>query len=294
MSTVLLIDGNALGFASQLGMTRLSNGDQATHAILGFLTTLRKLTLPPTANRLPIVLWDGEASWRKDLLPSYKANRRDDPKKIKVKDEYKSQSPFIRQSLIHLGIDQMLSMSCEADDLAGAYARLLSAKGHDVELITGDQDWLQMVSPKVSWHDPIRDRKVDVMNFEDFTDYPSTKQFLEAKALQGDTSDNIKGVGGIGKVGAKKLLERFGSVEAMLESEEKVPVAWQRLRERPAPFYRNMDLMRLDGRHPSIKERKIIKGRWNREAFENLCNELAFMSISKNLDSWIKPFERKI
>jgi len=299
MSTVLLIDGNAIGYANQLGMTRLSCGDQATHAVYGFLTTLRKLMLPPTANRLPVVLWDGDASWRKDLLPSYKANRKDDPKKVKIKDEYKSQSPFIRQSLMHLGIDQMLSMSCEADDLAGAYARLLSARGHDVELITGDQDWLQLVSPKVSWHDPIRDRRVDVMNFEDFTGCANTYQFIEVKALMGDTSDNIKGVGGIGEKRAKELVREYGSVanlvynhEASYEHLPKYLRDFISQKEKQDAFERNIKLMHLDGKHPSIKERKIIKGKWNREAFENLCNELAFMSISKNLDSWIKPFER--
>lgn len=300
MATILLIDGNAIGYANQLGMTRLSCGDQATHAVYGFLTTLRKLMLPPTASKLPIVLWDGDASWRKELLPAYKANRKDDPKKLKVKDEYKSQMPFIRQSLMHLGIDQMLSYTCEADDLAGAYARLLAAKGHDIELITGDQDWLQLVSHKIAWYDPIRDRRVDIMNFEDFTGCANTNHFIQVKALMGDTSDNIKGVGGVGDVRAKALMKEYGGVaqfltrarETGVEAYPKYLRDLANMPEKRETFMRNVRLMRLDGRHPTIKERKIIKGKWNRGAFENLCNELAFMSIAKNMDSWIKPFER--
>lgn len=299
MATILLIDGNAIGYANQLGMTRLSCGDQATHAIYGFLTTLRKIMLPPTANKIPVILWDGNASWRKEMLPEYKANRKTDPKRLKIKDEYESQQSFIYEALTHLGIDQMRSYTCEADDLAGAYTRLLVAKGHDVELITGDQDWLQLVSPKVVWYDPIRDRRVDIMNFEDFTGCANTRQFVEVKALMGDTSDNIKGVGGIGDKRAKELVREWGSVEGLWAGyQEGATIGPKYLRdfveqeEKRAAFHRNMELMHLDGKHPSIRDRQIIKGKWNRGAFERLCNELAFMSIAKNMDSWIKPFER--
>lgn len=287
----VLIDGNAIGYAQQLGMAKLSTGEQSTQAVYGFLIALRNLVMPTTNPRVPIVLWDGDASWRRSLLPSYKANRRDDPKKDAMKADYHSQTPFIRNAITHLGIDQMLSPTCEADDLAGAYARLLSKHGI-VELVTGDQDWLQLVSPNVTWNDPVRDRRVDIFTFEDFTGFSSPAKFLDAKCLQGDTSDNIKGVGGIGKVGAAKLIEQYGSVAGMLHSgDEKLPAAWARLVKDPEPYHRNRELMNLDGKHPTIKDRQIIKGKWDRDKFERLCHELAFFSITKNLDNWIVPFE---
>ena len=96
MKQFVLIDGNAIGYAQQLGMTRLSIGDQATHAIYGFLIALRKVAMPNSNERIPIVLWDGSAAWRKEICPDYKANRRNDPKKIAVKDEYGTQVPFRR------------------------------------------------------------------------------------------------------------------------------------------------------------------------------------------------------
>lgn len=293
----ILIDGNAIGYAQQLGMARLSVGDQPTHAIYGFLTALRNLVMPTPQRRVPIVLWDGNAAWRRELLEDYKANRNDDPKKLKIKAEYKAQTNFIEGMIWNLGIDQIRSHSCEADDLAGAYARLLVKAGHTVELVTGDQDWLQLVNPNVTWNDPIRNRKVDIMNFEDFTGFSSTEKFIDAKCLQGDASDNIKGVGGIGKVGAKKLLDQFISVEEFLHGPDtsglkKLPAAWSRLLADPSLYYRNLKLMRLDGTHPSVKDRVITKGKWNRGAFERVCEDLAFFSITKNMDSWIVPFER--
>jgi len=292
----VLIDGNAIGYAQQLGMPRLSVGDQPTHAIYGFLLALRKLTIPTHYDRIPVVLWDGAATWRKQINGEYKANRSDDPKKVAVKSEYHSQQKFIFAAINQLGIDQVLSPTCEADDLAGAYSRLYSRNGYPVELVTGDQDWLQLVNEYVTWNDPIRDRSVDIMTFESFTDYTNTQAFLHAKCLQGDTSDNIKGVGGIGKVGAKLLLDQYGTVfnffkEADPEGKMKAP--WKRLLENPDPFWNNLALMNLDGKHESIRDRVITKGVWSPDAFEKLCHELAFFSITARIDDWLAPFDRK-
>lgn len=291
----LLIDANAIGYASQLGMNRLSTGDQATHAIWGSLNTVRKLMVT-YKGAVPVALWDGNATWRKEANENYKANRSDDPKKIKVKDEYHTQTPYLRRLYLYMGIDQMLSVTCEADDLAGAYSRLLEKAGHTVTLVTGDQDWLQLVTPKVDWYDPIRDRRVDIVTFEDFTGYPNTEQFLDAKCLMGDTSDNIKGVGGIGKVGAKKLLDKFGSVSGMFadktEDFTKLPKAWRELILNPDRYHANYKLMALDGKHPSIKDREIIPGKPDWDEFIELCRELAFLSIIKAPEKWRKAFAR--
>lgn len=295
MRQFVLIDGNAIGYAQQLGMTRLSIGDQATHAIYGFLLALRKVAIPNSNERIPIVLWDGSAAWRREVYPDYKANRRNDAKKIAVKDEYSTQVPFIRQAINNLGIDQMISPTCEADDLAGAYSRLLERQGHLVELVTGDKDWLQLVTPSVTWNDPVRDRQVDIMTFESFTDYPNVAQFLDEKCLTGDASDNIKGVGGIGAKGAKELLTEWGSVENFLttaDPESKMKAAWRRLYKDASKYRTNMLLMNLDGRHPTIKDRIITKGDWNPDAFEKMCHELAMFSITAKIDDWLVPFDR--
>lgn len=295
MKQFVLIDGNAIGYAQQLGMTKLSTGDQATHAIYGFLLALRKVAIPNSNERIPIVLWDGSAQWRKDICPDYKANRRNDPKKVAVKDEYSTQVPYIRSAINFLGIDQMVSPTCEADDLAGAYSRLLERQGHLVELVTGDKDWLQLVTPSVTWSDPIRDRQVDIMTFESFTDYPNVDQFLDEKCLTGDASDNIKGVGGIGAKGAKELLTEWGSVENFLiaaDPEAKMKAAWRRLYEDASKYRANMLIMNLDGKHPTIKDRIITKGDWNPDAFEKLAHELAMFSITAKIDDWLVPFDR--
>ena len=295
MKQFVLIDGNAIGYAQQLGMPRLCIGDQATHAIYGFLLALRKVAIPNSNERIPIVLWDGGAQWRKDICPDYKANRRNDPKKIAVKDEYSTQVPFIRKAIELLGIDQMVSSTCEADDLAGAYSRLLERQGHLVELVTGDKDWLQLVTPSVTWNDPVRDRQVDSMTFESFTDYPNVAQFLDEKCLTGDSSDNIKGVGGIGAKGAKELLSEWGSVDNFLanaDQDSKMKAAWRRLLLDPSKYRDNMFIMNLDGRHPTIKDRIITKGNWSPDAFEKLCHELAFFSITAKIDDWLVPFDR--
>ncbi len=296
MTQFVLIDGNSVGYAQQLGMTRLSVGEQSTHAIYGFLLALRKLSIDTTTSqRIPIVLWDGAASWRKEIDPSYKSNRRNDEAKIAVKDDYSSQVPFIREALKFLGVDQMVSPTCEADDLAGAYSRLLERQGHTVELVSGDKDWLQLITPSVTWNDPIRKRTCDIMDFENFTGYPNVRQFLDSKCLTGDASDNIKGVGGIGEINAKKLLVQWTSVEEFLRDgdlDDKMPKAWKQLLKDPSKYHDNMRLMNLDGRHPTIKDRIIVKGKWSPRDFEMLSHQLAFFSITANIDNWLTPFDR--
>jgi len=295
MKQYVLIDGNAIGYAQQLGMNRLSCGDQATHALYGFLLALRKLAMPTTNDRIPVVLWDGNASWRKEIDSNYKANRRDDEKKIAIKDEYSSQVPFIRAGIRMLGIDQIVSPTCEADDLAGAFSKLLDKQGYLVELVTGDQDWLQLVTPNVTWSDPIRDRKVDIMSFEDFTNYPNTQAFLHAKCLQGDTSDNIKGVGGIGAKGAKELIDEYGDVFGFFKNADptiKMKAAWKRLLDNPEPFWTNLSLMTLDGKHKSIRDRIISKGEWNPGGFERMCHDFSMFSVTANIDQWLVPFDK--
>ncbi len=295
MKQFVLIDGNAIGYAQQLGMPRLCVGDQATHAFYGFLLALRKVAMPNANERIPVVLWDGSALWRKELCPEYKANRRNDKKKIAVKDEYGTQVPFIRKAINLLGIDQMVSPTCEADDLAGAYSRLLEMKGHLVELVTGDKDWLQLITPSVTWNDPVRDRQCDIMTFESFTGYPNVEKFLDEKCLTGDSSDNIKGVGGIGPKGAQELLAEWDSVENFLanaDPESKIKAAWKRLLKDRRKYDTNKRLMNLDGRHPTIKDRIITKGNWNPDKFEKLCHEWACFSITAKIDDWLAPFDR--
>jgi 5'-3' exonuclease len=298
MANIFLIDGNAVGFACHTGQ-KLSVGSFQTQAIFGIARTLRAMTVQhPSVYKA--MLWDGRAQWRIDLYPDYKANREANPKMLAMREAYKAQRPYIERLVRALGVDQMRSPICEADDLASAYARLFAQKGKSVRLITADKDWLQLVTPLITWHDPIRDRIITASNFSEQTDFRNPEQILQHKCLVGDTSDNVKGVGGIGDVNARKLLAAYGTVEQMLRLKDEgklgdIPTPWARLinnEDGRLDRYRlNRKLMSLtQWPLPGVQERQVTKGEYNPDTVRVIAEELAFHSILSDFDNWIQPF----
>lgn len=291
---LLIVDGNSLCHAAHHA-TKLSVGEMQTQAIFGMCKSSKLLAESyPGWNQL--VLWDGNAQWRKDIHPEYKANRKaKDERQEADKQAYKDQSPFVRKALQLLGIRQMLVTSLEADDMAGVLVK--RAQGNIV-LVSGDRDWLQLVRPNVVWFDPIRDYKVGHGNFTEFTGYFTPREFLEGKALMGDTSDNIPGVGGIGEKGAPEFMAQFKSVENFFKQVDDgsfVPKkkAHQNLAspEGRAAFARNLRLMNLlDAPNPIREDMNVTLPQYNEAAFKILCEKLAFMSILRNFDDFITPF----
>lgn len=303
MSKFVLVDGNAIGYACHMG-TKLTVGTYQTQAIFGLARTMRVAVSSYPGARL-VVLWDGKSSWREKDYPLYKANRADTPEKLAMRAAYKAQHDDMEKVLRVLGIEQVRSPMCEADDLAGAYTRALLAQGRTISLITGDGDWMQLVQPGVTWFDPIRDRRVSVDNFKEETGLNNGRQLLEFKAMKGDTSDNIKGVGGMGETNALKLLTSFGSVDkfvALANSNPNIgaPKAWMRLalpKDNPESTYplfernlRLMDLARVG--IEGVDQRVVTKGAFDSDAFKVICEDLHFRSFLTDLELWLDPFKR--
>ncbi len=291
---LLIIDGNSLGHAAH-NATKLTVGEMQTQAIFGMVKSVKLL-----AENYPgwnmVVLWDGKAHWRLDLHSEYKGNRKaKDEKQEAHKQAYKDQSPFVRKALQLLGIRQMLVTSLEADDMAGVLTRRATG---NVVLVSGDRDWLQLVRPNVVWFDPIRNYKVGMGNFTEFTGYFSPREFLEGKALMGDTSDNIPGVGGIGEKGAPEFMAQFKSVENFLKQVDDgsfVPKkkAHQNLAspEGRAAFDRNLRLMNLlDAPNPNKEDMQVTQPAYSEANFRVLCEKLAFMSILRDFDNFMAGF----
>ncbi|MDY7537530.1 hypothetical protein RGU72_04595 [Undibacterium sp. 5I1] len=212
MSHTLLIDGNSIGYAAQSAV-KLTSGGMETQAAFGIIKTVRELR-QSYPKFTPLFLWDGRADWRFALHPAYKSNRDSDPEKVRNKEAYAKMRPYIARLLRHLGVRQMTATFHEADDLAGYFVQKLSSDPENqIGLITGDRDWLQLVRKNVFWRDMRDDsRLITAKNFYDKTGCKTPFAFLETKILEGDTSDVISGVGGIGATGAPEFIAEFGSV----------------------------------------------------------------------------------
>ena len=301
MPDIFLIDGNAIGFACHTGQ-KLTVGAQQTQAVYGIARVLRAMQIAHP-NTYKAILWDGRAQWRIDTYPDYKANRESNPKMLEMREAYKSQRAFIEEMVKHLGVDQMRSPICEADDLAGALSQYFSNRGKTVRLITADKDWLQLVNERVDWLDPIRDRMITLRSFEEETGFKRPAQILDLKCLMGDTSDNVKGVGGIGEVGAKKLLAAYGSVDKFLALANagkltNLPSAWEKLAKNDegklTRYQVNHQIMDLMGAaKPGVDKRVVTKGDFNPDGFRTIAEDLAFHSILSDFDNWIVPFTKR-
>ncbi len=284
-------------------------GDQMTQAVYGTLRSVRALKVAHPESSM-LVLWDG-LSWRKKESEVYKANRQDNAEKREARRRYVTQTPFIRKALKHLAVPQLAAANMEADDLAAMLVRRACEQGDFIRLVTGDQDWLQLVGPNCIWEDH-RDsaKRVNVNSFKAKTGYPDATRFVQAKALQGDVSDNLPGVGGIGEKKAADLLEVWGRVEAFLADPD--PAATYKLKrpdvktfpkvfkefhqndgQRQEKFFHNHAMMNLCGDLPAPERMVLAKGEFNADAFKAVCHELGFVSIHRpdRFDDFVEPFK---
>lgn len=331
MSKTLLIDANSIFHAAQHAV-KLSSGELETQAVFGAIKTARELRVVyPDFNQL----WchDTKATWRYNLHPEYKSNRHQNAKMTTARDALNEQRPYIKRALSSLGLKQVTVNEYEADDIIGHLSeKLAKSSGGEVGIITGDRDLLQLVKPNVWWRD-IRDdaRLVTMKNFFDYTGCKTPYGFLETKCLQGDSSDCISGVGGIGEKGAPEFIAEFGSVRAfwqMCDDRDFIPTKkphvnlWKgvspltkeewiktydgdpedekSLKEHMSKwvgqgrkiFNRNMRMMQLlKVAKPDPKEVRMITGKLDVDAFAELCEELSFGSILKNLDNFCNAFK---
>lgn len=301
---MILVDANSIGYASTAA-NNLSAGTVQTGGVFGFLNTLRAIRLE--YNGRMVCLWDSR-SWRYDEFPDYKQNRKADPQLVALTASWKPQRKLVAQALACIGVSQMMAANMEADDLAG---RIVAKSTKDIVLITGDKDWLQLVSPTVRWVDPIARKMAGgkvlhrKASIEDFASSPAKAatpwQFIQLKALEGDAGDNIPGIGGCGPMAAKQIFDEFGSVDGFLNEAQLDGARFKNLpkklrdfadsEEKISAYRRNLRLVWLN--HPGLPaaiQPRHVKPAYNRDAFEQLCGELAFHSILRDLDAWARPF----
>lgn len=303
----IYVDGNAMGHAHH-NATKLSTGSMQTQAIFGFTRMLRELrTSNPGGTNL--ILWDGYAKHRFEMLPNYKGDREvalEDPEKLAHREAYRAQVPVIKKMAELLGVTQVVHPDYEADDLAGL---MVSARPGRTRLVTGDSDWLQLIRDDVEWYDPRNGGKlINMGNLAQVTGYFTPDEYLEGKVLIGDNTDSIPGIVGIGPKTAVEFIARWKSVSRFFEAVDKgdyVPASRKsKAAASPHPeqilaspegreiYRRNMALMDL--RTPRIvnpQATEVTKGSFDAAKVETLCARLGFASITRNFAEWVRPFQ---
>ena len=221
---LLVLDGNSIFNRAFYGIKLLTTKDGFyTNAIYGFLTMLSKLNEEIHPDAVAIAFDMKAPTFRHKMFDGYKAKRKGMP------DELAMQFPVLKELLSKMGYKLVEKEGYEADDILGTLASACEKSGNECIIATGDKDSLQLVSDSVSV-------RITATKFgrPEVTLYDEDKiqevygvtpsQLIDIKAIQGDTSDNIPGVAGIGEKGSGDLIRNFGSVEYIYENIETIDV----------------------------------------------------------------------
>jgi len=219
--TLAVIDGNSLLHRAfhALPITMTAPDGRPTNAAYGFISMLLKLTESFDPDTLIVAFDKGRPAFRSDVLERYKIHRPPTP------DELRPQFGIAKELLGAMNVPVVECDGWEGDDLLGTLAARGEAEGHKVLLFTGDKDAYQLVTEKVS---VVSTKKgiteivvYDPAGVEERTGVRPA-QIADFLGLKGDTSDNIPGVPGIGEKTAAKLIQEYGSLDAVLENAENV------------------------------------------------------------------------
>ena len=284
---LLLVDGHSILNRAFYGMPDLTNAKGVhTGAVYGFLNILFSQLDDVKPDYLAVAFDVHAPTFRHEVYDAYKGTRKSMP------EELREQVPLMKKMLAAMGIVTCEQAGLEADDILGTLAKKAEAQDMDVVLLSGDRDLLQIASDRICIRIPRTKQGQTVI--DDFyadrvleTYGVTPQQFIDVKALMGDSSDNIPGVPKVGEKTATQLIREFGSVDGVYEhlDEVKKPALHKTLAE-------NEDKARMSLFLAAIKtdcdveldmEKAAAGGYYTKEAFE-LCTELGFKNILPRFD----------
>ena len=219
---LVLIDGHSILNRAFFGLPDLTNSQGVhTNAVYGFLNIMFKILEEEKPDYLTVAFDVHAPTFRHKMFEEYKGTRKP------MADELRQQVPLIKEMLKAMGITIVEKEGYEADDILGTLSVKAEKEGMDVAVISGDRDLLQLATEHVMIRIPkTKKTGTEIENYlaDDVVEkYGVTpKEFIDVKALQGDTADNIPGVPGIGEKTAGALIAKYHSIEAVHEDAPKV------------------------------------------------------------------------
>ncbi|MCB0054154.1 MAG: DNA polymerase I, partial [Caldilinea sp.] len=285
MALVLLIDGHSQAYRAYFGMkTPLSTRKgEPTAAVYGFarklLATLREVKPDYVA-----VAFDTGDTWRHAEFPEYKATRDAMP------DDMRTQMTRIEAMLRAFNIPILTYTNYEADDILGTLAHEAGGEGYDVLVMTGDRDMFQLVDEqvKILYTSGGPNPVTSAYGLEQVQErYGLTpQQFIDFKALTGDSSDNIPGVPGVGEKTAIKFLQQYGTLDELYAHVDEIsgPKTRQSLIDAREQVLRNRRLVTINTDLDIHFDADKCRLRdYDQDALIALFNELEFRSLIKEL-----------
>ena len=279
---LMLMDGHAMVHRAWHGIPNpltLKNTDQDVRAVYGFTNALIRAVQEWRPSHCAIAFDMPGPTFRHLKYSEYKAQRPRTP------DELKSQFPFVRRLVETFRIPIYEMDQYEGDDILGTLCLQASQNGMDTIILTGDTDTLQLVSPtvRVALNRSVQERVIyDLAGVLNRYGGLTPDQQPHIKALQGDTSDNIKGVPGIGVKTAIKLIQQFGSIDGLYANLDAVsPIRIRKLLEENENAARqSLDLTTIVNDVPIVLDEKACRfWIYDRENVLDFLREMEFTSI---------------
>jgi DNA polymerase I len=214
---LFLLDAYALIYRAHFAFTknpRINSKGINTSVPFGFTNTLLEVIQKQKPTHIGIAFDTAARTFRDDIFKEYKANRQETPEDIK------SGIPKVKEIIRGFNIPILEMDGYEADDIIGTMAAHAAKNGFDVFMMTPDKDFGQLVTDKVLLYKPAyMGNSVDIMGPKEVCekwDVANVSQVIDMLGLQGDTSDNIPGIPGVGPKTAADLLKQFGTVEGVV------------------------------------------------------------------------------
>lgn len=216
MKKILLIDGSSLIFRAFYAIRNLTTKDGVfVNGVYGFLNMYYKALELINPTHIFVAFDKGSKTFRHNGFADYKGTRDNAPNEITY------QFGILKDLLSSMNVNYLELDEYEADDIIGTIAKLAQKEGFEVDIFTGDRDYLQLVDDNILVYLTKKGiSEIKLMNTESILEeYDlSPKQLIDVKALQGDSSDNIPGVKGVGEKTALKLIQEYGNLENLYEN----------------------------------------------------------------------------
>ena len=219
---LFLIDGYAIVYRAHFAMIRnplITSDGRHTSALFGFINSMFKLFRDEDPNHIVIVFDSKEKTFRNEMYPQYKATRE------KMPDELRAQLPDLWKLTEAMNLPRLEVGGYEADDVIGALAVRAKEAGMEAYIVSGDKDFMQLVNDSIFMYSPGRQSDAAAVVDRERVEQRwgvAPEKIVDLFGLMGDSSDNVPGVPGVGEKTAVKLLQEYGSFDAVLDHAEEV------------------------------------------------------------------------
>lgn len=281
---LFLLDAYALIYRAYYALNRnprINSKGLNTSAILGFANTLLEVLTNEKPDYIGVVFDPKGGTFRNEIFPAYKANREKTPEDISLA------IPYIKQLIKAFNIPVILVENFEADDVIGTLAKMAEKENLLTFMMTPDKDFGQLVSENIKMYKPARmGNSAELWGVKEVCEkfgVERPEQVIDYLGLCGDVSDNIPGISGVGPVAAKKLIEQFGSVEAMVErsGEIKNPKLREKVETAKEAALLSKRLATIDLNVPVVLDLENLKiSAPDNEALKEITTELEFRAFA--------------